>query len=38
MNIVKTKFKDLNARDDEAAFCIITGTAKWALRSSIKID
>jgi len=28
MDIVKTKAKDLNARDDEAAFRIIAGTAR----------
>src|SRR5918911_4813790 len=28
MDIVKTKAKDLNARDDEAAFRIIEGTAR----------
>ncbi|MEM9398762.1 MAG: 50S ribosomal protein L11 [Verrucomicrobiota bacterium] len=30
MEIVKTKIKDLNARDDEAAFRIIAGTARQA--------
>ena len=28
MDIVNTKRKDLNARDDEAAFRIIAGTAR----------
>ena len=28
MDIVKTKSKDLNARNDEAAFRIIAGTAR----------
>jgi large subunit ribosomal protein L11 len=28
MDIVNTKSKDLNARDDEAAFRIIAGTAR----------
>jgi large subunit ribosomal protein L11 len=28
MDIVKTKGKDLNARNDEAAFRIIAGTAR----------
>jgi large subunit ribosomal protein L11 len=37
MDIVNTKRKDLNARDDEAAFRIIAGTARqWAWKSPIK--
>ena len=39
MDIVKTKSKDLNARDDEAAYRImLVPPARWASKSSIKTE